>query len=411
MNISEALQIISSSYAVPGQSNTALLRSVRANPAFQPPTKSLSSAPILNGHTMLRPVDALRALSEATAPTYQDDVLDTYLQWGQTKYLGLFDIDRWGTHPALRLSEAGSRIVGNQRRVTSEEMGIGFGVLLGKAWFRQSTGLRGAIAAVDVDMALDANAIYATGSKRRIGPISQTTSRRPDYLLLGNDPSAPRTYQVRALECKGTKSATYAVQQLAAGLAQLESVSVAGRIPAGLAVSTVTADESVSYIAVDPEDDADSSFEVTADAVESVREFELRDNSKDIPGAAAMRASWAMLADFAGNDGAVGTWAPPPMRRRGRRGTRTREFLETPYGLARGQRFRFVIGGQALSVWHAAIATVDASLDSQSAERISDTQAAFASELSNVALDDLPRADAAYSVDSTGSVYAAVLEG
>jgi hypothetical protein len=137
-------------------------------------------------------------------------------------------------------------------------MGIGFGVLLAKHWYRATVGSTTPISVVDIDAALDDRYILAAGARqavRMVGP------RRPDYLIIAKDPAGRRNYRVRVLECKGTSTRiSYGIQQLANALEQLEGIAVGGQVPAGLAVSTITANNRVSYLAIDPEDVEEASY-------------------------------------------------------------------------------------------------------------------------------------------------------
>jgi hypothetical protein len=128
------------------------------------------------------------------------------------------------------VSGAGQRIVGNQRRLSSEEMGIGFGALLATRWFKATGATAGVpISIVDIDAALDDRYIYAAGSRKAISSVG---ARRPDYLIICHDPTMRGRYRVRVLECKGTRTTSYAVQQLVSAVEQLNGIKVAGRIPA-----------------------------------------------------------------------------------------------------------------------------------------------------------------------------------
>jgi hypothetical protein len=276
VNFPEAMSIVGSRVHLPGRSDDSLLHEVRALPDFVSPAKALSLAAGLEAGVSLRPVEALHELSYATRPRYQDDLLDTYVQWGLLRYLGFFDLADYPYSPLqLTVSEAGQRIVGNQRRVTSEEMGIGFGVLLAKRWFRTTIGYGTPIRVVDIDAALDDRYILATGSPQA---VRKTGLRRPDYLIIADDPAVRRHYRVRLLECKGTSTTlTYAVQQLASAVEQLAGVAVGGRIPAGLAVSTITANNRVSYLAIDPEDAEEASYEVSSDTIDQAASFRFSD--------------------------------------------------------------------------------------------------------------------------------------
>jgi hypothetical protein len=406
VDISEAMQIVSTSFTVPGRSDRSLLTSISNASNFVPPSKALMAVPSLNQGITLRPIDALHQLSFVTAPAYQDDVFDQYVQWGLHRYLGFFDRSYGAASQVdLRLSAAGARIAGNQRRVTSEDMGIGFGAILGQRWLARTGGAGSAMTIIDIDVALSNRYVYAAG-RRQV--VQSSTSRRPDYLIIGQNASNPRRYLVRALECKGTKSKGHAIRQLAGAVTQLEGVSVGGHIPRGLAVSTITADDGVSYLAVDP-DDGELSFDVSSNSVEQYSNFVLQDESKEIPAGVAVRGSWAVLADFGGNIAALSRWAPSAMLERRWRPQRDRLTIQTPFGLARGTRVTFNIDGRQLAVWHAIATTVDQQLANGSVEEVADAQAAFAQDRAQ-SDDHEASSDAVFSAAPDGSIFALTLE-
>jgi hypothetical protein len=406
VNISEAMQIVSTPFTVPGRSDHGLLRSIGNASNYVAPSKTLVAVPSLDQGITMRPIDALHQLSFVTGPAYQNDIFDQYVQWGLHRYLGFFDrsYDAAG-QVTLRLSAAGARIAGNQRRVTSEEMGIGFGAVLGRRWFTQTGGAGSGVTVIDIDAALGNRFVYAAGRRQAVRAV---TSRRPDYLIIGRGAGNPRRYLVRALECKGTKSKGHAVRQLAGAVTQLEGVSVGGRIPRGLAVSTITANDDVSYLAVDP-DDGELSFAVSSNSVEEYSNFVLRAESNDIPVGAVLRGSWAVLADFGGNMAALSRWAFPAMKDRRFRLQPDRPTIQTPFGSARGTRATFNIDGRQLTVWHAIAMTVDQQLANGSVEEIADAQAAFAQARAR-SDDQEASSQAVFSAAPDGSVFALILE-
>jgi hypothetical protein len=155
----------------------------------------------LDGGILIRPVEGLHWLSYATSPRFQDDLLDMYMHWALVRYIGLFEHrDDGKADPALGISEPGQRIRSNQRRVTSEEMGIGFGALLASRWFAQAGAVGLPIGIVDVDAALADRYIFAGGSRHSVRAVAD---RRPDYLLIAPDPESRRRYRVRALAFRG----------------------------------------------------------------------------------------------------------------------------------------------------------------------------------------------------------------
>lgn len=143
MDLNEALWVVSAPIHVNGQSDAALVRRIEGTKGYIPPAKPVSPASGILGGTILRPVEALHRLSYATRPLYQDDVFDRYVHWALLRYMGFFSHGAARAVGALLVSDAGRRIVGNQRRLASEEMGIGFGTLLGARWFDHDLGSPG----------------------------------------------------------------------------------------------------------------------------------------------------------------------------------------------------------------------------------------------------------------------------
>lgn len=413
MELSQAIQIVGSEVQLHGRSDADVLYGVTAK-LNSATTKSLREVAGLHGGVVLRPFQALHQLSIATKPHYQDDLFDRYVQWGLLRYLGLFElVGPAHPLPGLGISEAGQRISGNQRRVTSEEMGIGFGAFLAIRWFQQVVGDAVPISVVDVDVALDERYVFAAGTRYA---VRAGGARRPDYLIIANDPTVRRHYRVRALECKGTSRAWYAMWQLASAAEQLAGITVGGRVPTGIAVSTITANEGVSYLAIDPEDDEEPSYEVNSDTIEQSVGFQLPDEERaDVSPAeftnASLRASWATLADFGGNLQALERWAPAVMRRRLDRQPRERVSFDTPFGSARGTSATFGFGGQQLRVNYAIAQTVDQRLSQANAEAIIDTQVSFAQLL---ARSQVPAqqtdSNNLYSATSDGSIFHLSLE-
>lgn len=406
MDLDEAMQIVGTKVMLQGRSDRGLVHRVVHAPNFVTSTKTLSPAASLHHGITLRPVEALHLLSYVTRPRYQDDLLDMYAQWGLMRYLGFFELACTGHPvPGIEVSEAGQRITGNQRRVTSEEMGVGFGALLAIRWFAQTSAAGVPISTVDIDAALDDRYVYAAGTRRAVRTVG---TRRPDYLIIAHDPSVRSRYRVRALECKGTGSPGYAVRQLASAIEQLRGITVGGRVPAGLAVSTITANNQVSYLAIDPDDDEEPSYEVTSDTIEQVGSFQLGDEDMaDVSptdlASASVRASWATLADFGGYLIALDRWAPAVMRQRLDRRSRDRIG---PFGAARGTSITFGFDGRRMTVRYAIGETVDQRMSQGAAESVMEAQAAFAERLpssQNVAQQTGPFE--LYSATPDGSIF------
>lgn len=109
---------------------------------------------------------------------------------------------------------------------------------------------------VDAEMVLDAG-FDVPG--QRVRPRSRRgTNMRGDYFLLGHkgDGIRSRTRLV-VLECKGTHSDDYAVDQLGKAAYQLNSMLVRGRTPPGLMIATVLGPKHIVAKILDPEGEGD----------------------------------------------------------------------------------------------------------------------------------------------------------
>lgn len=412
MDLDSALATMRAGTWLQGRSDHSLVRRIAGAPGVST-SKRLSPATGLQHGVQFQPGEVLHLLSYVTRPRYQADLHDMYVQWGLLRYLGFFELkDPHNPLAGLKVSEAGRRITGNQRRVTSEELGIAFGALLGLQWFG-STGARGVpMSVVDIDAALDDRYVFAAGTRNA---VRHTGSRRPDYLLIAHDPTMPNRYRIRVLECKGTKSPGYAATQLVRAVGQLDGVTVGGRVPAGLAVSTITSDAGLSYLAIDPADEDEPSYEVTSETIEEARSFRLEDEARELSAvrlvSASVRASWATLADFGGNLGALDRWAPAIMRNRLTRQSRDRVTFETPFGTAIGTAVTFTFDNTRLTVRHAIDEQVDRQLSQGSVGSVSEVQGAFAERFSSVQERGLATSERElFSATTDGSIFSLTRE-
>ncbi|UMO99596.1 hypothetical protein [Amycolatopsis sp. EV170708-02-1] len=409
MDLDQARKVVGSHAYLHGESSDGLIHRVMNAPGFVNPGKTLSPASGLENGVVLRPIEALHQLAYATASRYQDDLLDIYAQWGLLRYLAFFDLvdvedlTRTGP-PRLKVSDAGSRIVGNQRRVASEEIGIGFGVLLARQWFARTGAGMAPVSIIDLDAALDDRYVFAGGARQAVRKIGK---HRPDYLLVAADPQASRRYRIRTLECKGTKNRRTAIQQLGKAVRQLDGITVDGRTPVGLATSVVASDGALSYLAIDPGDEEEPAYEFNSRLIDETRRFRLRDDIRDQPSLAltnaAVSASWAMLADFGGNFLARERWTPEIMRARLRRRPRDRVHFDTPFGGARGTSVTFDFAEGQITARYAISEAVDQELGQGTTDRIIEAQAAFANRLS--------RDDEATSLAGDNELYSATTDG
>ena len=436
VNLSQALTIVNRPLNVWGTSDSALAKTVNATTG--PAGPHLAEAPGLDGTFPIRAVDVLLRLATATRPRYQADVLEVHLHWGLLRYLGFFDHSYDGS--TMLLSPAGNRITGNQRRVTSEEVGIGFAVLLAESWMSPTGGPPIVTRPIDVDVALhDMNGtIFARGRPKNVKKIG---TKRPDYILVSDTPGRPQAVRLAVLECKGTKTYNHAFKQLSTAAHQLHGIVVDGRHPPGLAVSTLLSNSPIGFYALespreprrghaDPQQPRDymaaaprfeqsesefvPAFEVDVD----ISEANLAPDNTDIDvstsesvgaerlAVAALQASWASIADMAGNDVAFRRWASGPMLRRLNRDQGAqRERVARP--LANGMTIRGVrnvvtLPGGRLEVVLGVESGVDDALSSTEPRRIIAAQQRLR-HVRNERPDDGQAGDQVASVNSDGS--------
>ncbi|MEU4556542.1 hypothetical protein [Micromonospora violae] len=354
--------------------------------------------PALDGEATVRPMDVLLRLAVATKPQYQTDLYEVHRHWSLLRYLGLFDPDPDGQ---LRLSSAGRRIVGNQRRVTSEELGVGFAVHRAQEWVAARWPGATAIGVIDIDVALSSGVIRAGAVT---SSVVQRGRRRPDYLLIAESPGSADRYHYAVVECKGTKGWRYGLDQMASACVQLRGVAVEGRQPPGLAVGTVLADDWVWCRALELSPERRRHHEPTAypaelsEPVEDTAEVHVEremfeqavhvdmDEEASLSAEnlvrAGTQASWASLADFAGNDYAFQRWAPPVFRTNLDRDVRAR-----PQRVARhtrggldvvGIRNLITLPGGELEVVFGLVAEVDEALADRDADRVIEAQRSVA---------------------------------
>lgn len=400
MSLDSALEVVGAEAAVFGGADGSLLARLHKAGSC-PPSKRLALPAGLQGDFPVRPVEVLHALSYATSPLYEDDVHDMYMQWGLLRYLGFFEHGECeeGKIPPLGVSEAGRRVAGTQRRVASEELGVGFGVVLARRWFRNALGPGTPIGFIDVDA-------YLSGSGFG-GYI------RSDYLLIAPDSSKAGHYRVRLLECKGTQERLLAREQMVTAVRQLGS-SIIDPLPDGIAVSSVTyaevsCGEQVCCLAVETRDESETAYlpDWNAEDVRWTAE-RISWSAEDGRGlAAALRESWSRLADFGGNVEAHSIWS-------GRRDgdvtsdqvdLRERSEFQTPYGEAIGITDTLSIGNLRLNATRAIDGQVDRALSSGEPATVADAQSRFAARLERHYRDQPGAVPQSFSAAPDGSIF------
>lgn len=267
------------------------------------PDRNILPAAGLIGGIRLRAIEALHRLAYASRPPYPDDLIELYLRWAPLRYLGFFDHNK---DEQLVVSKAGRAMRGNQRRVASEELGIGFAIRIAEQWVRNLGYAGGMIDVIDIDVLRDRGFVEVGGV-----PLDyDDEGRHPDYLLIAAGPEVRQLPALYLLECKGTATAGYPVKQLARAVTQLDGVTI-GRYPLpSLAVSTLTGSGPVRYYAVELEAGERAPSRTVGDRLpEEVigRPLPPRLDLYDLTDL-ALPTAWTSLALFGGNVDAAAEW-------------------------------------------------------------------------------------------------------
>lgn len=281
---------------------------------LQLPHKNLiTPAEGVDGELKVRPISAMLELARGTALNADPAVAAFARRWSTLRYLGLFDVKANGR---LHLDAGTLQFIGpNQRRVLSEDLGIGFGIVVAKHWCKArmtAPGVNprriGPITAIDVDSAL---------RNGMVPNLSQAGDRQPDYLLSYSDLSAPGVRIYDLLETKGTVDKSTAKNQLGRAVTQLAALTIGGQSMTGIAVSTVSKVTGIIAMAVDPEKPP-MTWQPTNEILEDWRNAEPRkmeevtelDLSAEEFFARATNADNASLAEFGGHHIAAERWLP-----------------------------------------------------------------------------------------------------
>jgi hypothetical protein len=395
MDIQQALSVADSRLWLRGTSDVKLADHVSSL------GEPMELATALHGGASLRPADVLLRLAQATRARFQPDIFGIQSHWALMRYLGIFEPS--AASPAgFALSSSGVSVVGNQRRVMSEELGIGFSVALAEEWQRGRDPRSGTPRVVDIDVALGEGQISANGANHSVASVRK---QRPDYLLIADRPGAgPGGLRIELLESKGTKTKGHSPNQLIAASRQLRGIEVNGVSPRGLAVSTVISQGSVHFNALQtptrtrsdrsalvapasadvPESEEPDTVDVDVEELARPIVYEMdrgdSNRSRDLV-TAAVQSSWAMLGDFAGNEQAFEHWAPSALRRNLARASprrRTRTGREAVAGRpSRGTINTIALPGGQLEMFLGVDAEIDEALSSGDPERILTAQRGF----------------------------------
>jgi hypothetical protein len=196
------------------------------------------------------PIEVLHQLGRATVLTGQGASRGIAEHWGCLKYCQALCGHENGTG-AMALSAEGLKPVHHHKTVQSEELGIGFAIvvalrILARRFPHHS------LTVIDADVALSAGwAIRGREVTNR-----DDVQLRPDYFIEARPPRGPSKLVV--LECKGTYQQNgYFRKQLAKASSQVEAVHLAGRgaLPS-LAIGTeLRAKAGITVNVLDPDGD------------------------------------------------------------------------------------------------------------------------------------------------------------
>lgn len=258
--------------------------------------------------------------------------------------------------------------------------------------------------------------MFSQGERHaQCGKVEKTA---PTISLSPPTPHARNHYRIRTLECKGTKSRSTAIRQLQKAVRQLDGITVDGRIPSGIATSIIAFNGALSYLAIDPADEEEPKHEVSSTWINEAGHFRLGEDTRDLSSHAltnaAVRASWAMLADFGGNFTGLEHWMPDVMRNRLTRRPRDRVNFSTPFGNAVGTSVTFSFAGRQITARNAISESVDQTLGQDRPEPVIEAQVTFAEQLPQPeyeTIEQLSRPEEQVESDDSNEFYSATSDG
>ena len=186
----------------------------------------------------LKPIHLLHRLGVITTPVVPN-LADISSTWAYIRYLWAFELPDGTPNDPLRLSDAALGIDVHQKRLMSDQIGVGMAALVMELYFN-------APAAADVAVALNEQVLL----------VELTEAASPDYLFWN---AAQTAYYV--VECKGTRcSRNVALEQLRRGTEQVPSLRFTdGRQPpTALVVGTRLTGKGTEVLVIDPPPDEES---------------------------------------------------------------------------------------------------------------------------------------------------------
>lgn len=261
----------------------------------------------------LRPADVLANLARTASISGVDDPYRLFERWASLKYVGALRGGP-GLTPQLGLTSATNNVRANQRRVFSEELGIGFAISAGVRWHQFAHGGPVVVSTIDIDNLANEKALIDAG-------FVQPSGKRTDFIQLSQT-ADPTWWRVSQLEAKGTESDAYAPEQIAKAGLQLDKLSVHDVRPPGLAVGSVLHIDN-SYVNVLASQTKGKSATRNVKVrpgrygpnqllVNLGPDVDFADNTNTLPrlADAARRSSWAQLLALAGAPNLALRWLP-----------------------------------------------------------------------------------------------------
>ena len=183
----------------------------------------------------ISPIRLLHRLGVITTPVIPN-LADISSTWAIIRYLWAFELSDGTPNYPLRLSRAALGIDVHQKRLMSDQIGVGMAALVMESHFN-------APRAADVAVALN----------EQVLPVELTEATSPDYLFWNAQQTA---YYV--VECKGTRSSrNTALEQLRRGTEQVPSLRFTdGRqTPTALVIGTRLTGNGTEVLIIDPPPD------------------------------------------------------------------------------------------------------------------------------------------------------------
>lgn len=191
----------------------------------------------------IKPIELLHRLGVITTPVIPN-LADISSWWAYIRYLWAFELPDGTPDDRLRLSDAALGIDVHQKRLMSDQIGVGMAALVMESHFD-------ALEAADVAVALN----------EQVLPVELTEATSPDYLFWNDQRTA---YYV--VECKGTRSSrNTALEQLRRGTEQVPSLRFTdGRQPpTALVIGTRLTGNGTEVLIIDPPPDEEEPKGVT----------------------------------------------------------------------------------------------------------------------------------------------------